>query len=180
MMKQALLVALLFTVYPTHIFGQIQEKPTRLQATAAALVVQSLQLGEKSQQLFRIKNGLLEKMKAKEGDLGSQQDLIVDTATELKYIATVAYFEGNLLGAVLAIKEEFKLQYISNRILELENAIRNTMSSLRPIQIAHSTIKNPVILDQIERSIKATHSLIEMYKNSIEILQKTLENNTEE
>ena len=83
MMKQALLVALLFTVYPTHIFGQIQEKPTRLQATAAALVVQSLQLGEKSQQLFRIKNGLLEKMKAKEGDLGSQQDLIVDTATEL-------------------------------------------------------------------------------------------------
>ena len=180
MMKQALLVALLFTVYPTHIFGQIQEKPARLQATAAALVVQSLQLGEKSQQLFRIKNGLLEKMKAKEGDLGSQQDLIVDTATELKYIATVAYFEGNLLGAVLAIKEEFKLQYISNRILELENAIRNTMSSLRPIQIAHSTIKNPVTLDQIERSIKATHSLIKMYKNSIEILQKTLENNTEE
>ena len=121
---------------------------------------------------------LLEKLKAKEGNLGSQQDFIVDTATEIKYIATVAYFEGNLLGAVLAIKEEFKLQYISNRILELENAIKNTMSSLRPIQIAYSTIKDPVTSHQIERSIKATKYLIEIYKNSIEILQRMLENNT--
>ena len=180
MTKQALLIALLFTVYPSHIFGKIQEKPERLQATSAALVIQSIQLGEKSQQIFRIKDGLLERLKAKRDDLVSQQDFIVDTATELKYIATVAYFEGNLLGAVLAIKEEFKLQYISNRLLELENAMRNTIASLRPIQISYSTIKDPVVLSQIERSIKATQSLIEMYKNSIDILQKMLENNTEE
>jgi len=179
MMKQALLIALLFTVYPTHIFGNIQEQPSRLQATAAALVIQSLQLGEKSQQLFRIKDGLLEKLKAKEGNLGLHEDFIVDAATELKYIATVAYFEGNLLGAVLAIKEEFKLQYINNRLLELDNVVKNTMSSLKPIQIASSTTKDKFTLKQIEMSIKATQSLIEMYKNSIDILQKMLVNNTE-
>lgn len=171
-MKRVLLIAMLIAIYPTHTLAKVSEKPPRLQATTAALVVQSLQLGEKSQQLFSIKDSLLEKVKAKGSNLGSQEDFIVDAATELKYIATVAYFEGNLLGAVLALKEEYQLQYINNRILELDNAIRNTISSLRPIQVAHSAIKDSEALYQIERSIKTTHSLIEMYRNSIEILQK--------
>lgn len=179
-MKRVLLIAMLIAIYPTHTLAKVPEKPPRLQATTAALVVQSLQLGEKSQQLFSIKDSLLEKVKAKEGNLGTQEDFIVDAATELKYIATVAYFEGNLLGAVLALKEAYKLQYINNRILELDNAIRNTISSLRPIQVAHSAIKDSEALYQIERSIKTTHSLIEMYRNSIVILQKMTEKKMEE
>lgn len=179
-MKRVLLIAMLIAIYPTHALAKAPEKLPRLQATTAALVVQSLQLGEKSQQLFSIKDSLLEKVKAKEGNLGSQEDFIVDAATELKYIATVAYFEGNLLGAVLALKEEYKLQYINNRILELDNAIRNTISSLRPIQVAYTAIKDTKALHQIERSIKATHSLIEMYRNSIEILQKMATKKMEE
>ena len=163
---------MLIAIYSTHTFAKISKKPTRLQTTTAALVVQSLQLGEKSQQLFSIKDSLLKKVKAKGDNLGSQEDFIVDAAMELKYIATVAYFEGNLLGAVLALKEEYKLQYINNRILELDNAIKNTLSSLQPIQVAYSAIKETEALHQIERSIKSTYSLIEMYRNSIAILQK--------
>lgn len=179
-MKRALLIAMLIAIYPTYTLAKISEKPARLQATTAALVVQSLQLGEQSQQLFSIKDSLLKKVKAKEGNLGTQEDFIVDVATELKYIATVAYFEGNLLGAVLALKEEYKLQYINNRILELDNVISNTISSLRPIQVAHSAIKDTEASHQIERSIKTTHFLIEMYRNSIEILRKMAENIIEE
>ena len=174
-MKRALLIAILIAVYPSHTLAKIPEKPARLPATTAALVVQSLQLGEKSQQLFSIKDSLLAKVKAKDGNLDSQADYIVDAAMELKYIATVAYFEGNLLGAVLALKEEYKLQYINNRILELDNAIKNTISSLQPIQVAHSAIKDTEALYQLERSIKTTHSLIDMYRNSIEILLKMAE-----
>ena len=179
-MKRVLLIAMLMAIYPTLAFAKTPEKPAKLQATTAALVVQSLQLGEKSQQLFGIKDSLLEKVKAKEGNLGSQEDYIVDAAMELKYIATVAYFEGNLLGAVLALKEEYKLQYINNRILELDNAIKNTISSLKPIQIAYSAIKETKALHQIERSIKSTYSLIEMYRNSIAILQKIITEKMEE
>ena len=174
-MKRVMLIAMLMAIYPTVAFAKIPEKPAKLQATTAALVVQSLQLGEKSQQLFSIKDSLLEKVKAKEGNLGSQEDFVVDAATELKYIATVAYFEGNLLGAVLALKAEYKSQYINNRILELDNAINNTISSLRTIQVAYTAIKDTEALHQIERSIKATHFLIEMYRNSIVILQKMTE-----
>lgn len=178
-MKRVLLIAVLVAMYPTQTLAKAPEKPPRLEATTAALVVQSLQLGEKSQQLFSIKDSLLEKVRAKEGDLGSQEDFIVDAATELKYIATVAYFEGNLLGAVLALKEDYKLQYINNRILEIDNAIQNTLSSLRPIQVAYSAIKDTAALHQIEKSIKVTQSLVEMYRNSIVILQKITEKKME-
>ena len=179
-MKRVLLIVMLIAIYPTLTLAKVPERTARLQATTAALVLQSLQLGEQSQQLFSIKDSLLEKVRAKEGNLGTQEDFIVDVATELKYIATVAYFEGNLLGAVLALKEEYKLQYINNRILELDNAIRNTISSLKPIQVAYSAIKDSEALQQIARSIKTTHSLIQMYRNSIEILQKMATKKMEE
>ena len=90
--------------------------------------------------------------------------------TELKYVATVAYFEGNLLGAVLALKEKFKLQFINDRIIELQNSLESTTASLRPIQVAYSGIENAAALQQIERSIKVVQSLTETYRNSIEIL----------
>ena len=179
-MKRVLLVALLITVCPAHTSAKVRAKSPRLQATAAALVVQSFQLGEKSQQLFSIKDSLLAIVKAEAGNLSSRADFIVDAAMELKYIATVAYFEGNLLGAVLALREEFQSQYISNRILEFENAINNTISSLRPLQVAVAAIKNSEALPQIEQSIQVTQSLLEIYRNSIEILQKMVENKTGE
>ena len=179
-MKRALLIAILIAIYPNHTLAKIPEKPARLPATTAALVVQSLQLGEKSQQLFSIKDSLLAKVKAKDGNLDSQADYIVDAAMELKYIATVAYFEGNLLGAVLALKEKFKLQFINDRIIELQNSLESTTASLKPIQIAYSGIENTAALKQIERSVKIVQSLIETYRNSIEILMRMMEKQVRE
>ena len=134
-MRRISMLLLLFGILPSNTFPAVKQKNQRLQATSAALVVQSLQLGDKAH--------LLKIIKTKEGNLTLQEDMMIDAASEMKYIATVAYFEGNLLGAVLALKKEFKLHFINNRILELENAIRGTISSLEPIQLAHSRIGRP-------------------------------------
>jgi len=169
------MLLLLFGILPSNTFPAVKQKNQRLQATSAALVVQSLQLGDKAQQLFSIKDDLLKIIKTKEGNLTLQEDMMIDAASEMKYIATVAYFEGNLLGAVLALKKEFKLHFINNRILELENAIRGTISSLEPIQLAHSRIEDRSAVGQLDRSIKAVGEILEIYKNSIEILQRIKE-----
>jgi hypothetical protein len=87
----------------------------------------------------------------------------------------VAYFEGNLLGAVLALKKEFKLHFINNRILELENAIKGTISSLQPIQVTHSRVEDRSAIGQLDRSIKAVGEILEIYRNSIEILERMKE-----
>ena len=174
-MKRALLIILLITVLPFSTFSAIQGDGQILQATTAALVVQSLQLGEKAQQLFSIKDELVKIVKTREGNLTSQEDMMIDAASEMKYIATVAYFEGNLLGAVLALKKEFKLHFINDRILELDNAVKGTMSSLRPIQVAHSRIDDGGAKHQLDRSIKVVQSLVEIYRNSIRILEKMKE-----
>jgi len=171
-MKRILMIILLLTILPANTFPAVQQKDQLLQATTAALVIQSLQLGDKAQQLFSIKDGLLKIVKIKEGNFTSEEDMMIDAATEMKYIATVAYFEGNLLGAVLALKKEFKLHFINNRILELENVIRNTISSLQPIQVAHSRIEDRSAIGQLDRSIKAVGEILEIYRNSIEILQR--------
>ena len=110
-MKKALLIILLITVLPLSTFSAIQEKEQILQATTAALVVNSLQLGEKAQQLFSIKDELIKIVTTREGNLTSQEDMMIDAATEMKYIATVAYFEGNLLGAVLALKKRVQVAF---------------------------------------------------------------------
>ena len=169
-MKKVLLVLLLVMILPGNTLSAIQENDQRLEATTAALVVQSLQLGESAQKLFSIKDELLRIVQQRKGEITLQEDFIVDAVTELKYVATVAYFEGNLLGAVLALKEKFKLQFINDRIIELQNSLESTNASLRPIQIAYSGIENAVALQQMERSIKIVQSLIETYRNSIEIL----------
>ena len=171
-MKRVLLSLLFITFLPVSSIPAAQQKDELLQATNAALVIQSLQLGDNAQQLFSIKNGLLKMVKTKEGNLSPEEDMMIVAATEMKYIATVAYFEGNLLGALLALKKEFKLQYIDNRILELENAIKGTISSLQPIQAAHSRIEDRSAAAQLDKSIKAVEEILEVYRNSIEVLQR--------
>ena len=171
-MRRIEIIMLLITILPATTFSAVQNKDQLLQATNAALVIQALQLGDKAQQLFSIKDDLLKIVKIKEGNLSPEDDMIIAAATEMKYIATVAYFEGNLLGAVLALKKEFKLQFIDNRILELENAIKGTMSSLQPIQVAHSRIDERPAVGQMDRSIKAVKEILEIYRNSIEVLQR--------
>ena len=170
-MKRVLLSLLFITFLPVSSIPAAQQKDELLQATNAALVIQSLQLGDNAQQLFSIKNGLLKMVKTKEGNLSPEEDMMIVAATEMKYIATVAYFEGNLLGALLALKKEFKLQYIDNRILELENAIKGTISSLQPIQAAHSRIEDGSAAGHLDRGIKAVEEILEVYRNSIEVLQ---------
>ena len=179
-MKKVLLVLLFVMILPCDTLSAIQEKDQRLKATTAALVVQALQLGERAQQLFSIKDQLLRIVQERKGKITLQEDFIVDAVTELKYVATVAYFEGNLLGAVLALKEKFKLQFINDRIIELQNSLETTTASLRPIQVAYSGIENGAALQQIERSIKIVQSLIETYRNSIEVLLRMREKQAKE
>ena len=179
-MKKVFLVLLFAMILPGNTLSAIQEEDQRLGATTAALVVQTLQLGERAQQLFSIKDELLRVVQERKGKITIQEDFIVDAVSELKYVATVAYFEGNLLGAVLALKEKFKLQFINDRIIELQNSLESTTASLKPIQIAYSGIENTAALQQIERSIKIVQSLIETYRNSIEILMKMMEKQVRE
>jgi len=174
-MKRILIIMLLIIILPVYTYPAVQQKDQVLHATTAALVVQSLQLGDKAQQLFSIKDGILNMVKVKKGNLTSQDDMMINAASEMKYIATVAYFEGNLLGAVLALKKEFKLYFINNRILELENAIKGTISSLQPIQVAHSSMEDKSAAGQLDRSIKTVGEILEIYSNSIEILQRIKE-----
>ena len=171
-MKRVLLALLFITILPVNSSPASPQKAQLLEATKAALVMQSLQLGDKAQQLFGIKDGLLKIVKVKEGNISPEEDMMIAAATEMKYIATVAYFEGNLLGAVFALKKEFKLQFIDNRILELENVIKGTISSLQPIQAARSRIEDRSAVAQLDKSIKAVDEILEAYRNSIEVLQQ--------
>ena len=171
-MKRVLLSVLFITILPVNSSLAAQQKAQILETTKAALIMQSLQLGDKAQQLFGIKDSLLKNVRIKEGNISPEEDMMIAAATEMKYIATVAYFEGNLLGAVLALKKEFKLQFIDNRILELENVIKGTISSLQSIQAAHSRIEDRSAVGQLDRSIKAVEEILEVYRYSIEVLQR--------
>jgi hypothetical protein len=172
MKRILIIVLLLFLILPANPLPAVQQKDQTLQATTAALVMQSLQLGDKAQQLFSIKGDILKMVKTKEGNYTLQEDMMINASSEMRYIATVAYFEGNLLGAVLALKKDFKLHFINNRILELDNAIKGTISSLQPIQVAHSRIEDRSIMGQLDRSIRAVREILEIYRNSIEILRR--------
>ena len=171
-MKRVLLSVLFITILPVNSSLAAQQKAQILETTKAALIMQSLQLGDKAQQLFGIKDSLLKNVRIKEGNISPEEDMMIAAATEMKYIATVAYFEGNLLGAVFALKKEFKLQFIDNRILELENVIKGTISSLQPIQAARSRIEDRSAVAQLDKSIKAVDEILEAYRNSIEVLQQ--------
>jgi hypothetical protein len=179
-MKKVLLVLLFVVILPGNTLSAIQEEDQRLKATTAALVLQALQLGERAQQLFSIKDELLRIVQERKGEITLQEDFIVDAVTELKYVATVAYFEGNLLGTVLALKEKFKLQFINDRIIELQNSLESANASLRPLDVAYSGVENGAALQQIEKSVEVVQALIESYRNSIEILLKMREKQTTE
>ena len=170
-MKRVLLSVLFITILPVNSSLAAQQKAQILETTKAALIMQSLQLGDKAQQLFGIKDSLLKNVRIKEGNISPEEDMMIAAATEMKYIATVAYFEGNLLGAVLALKKEFKLEFIDNRILELENVIKGTISSLQSIQAVHSRIEDRSAVARLDKSIKAVEEILEVYRNSIEVLQ---------
>ena len=180
-MKKVLVVLLFVMILPCNTLSAIQKKEQRLKATTAALVVQALQLGERAQQLFSIKNELLRIVQEREGKITLQEDFIVDAVTELKYVATVAYFEGNLLGAVLALKEKFKLQFINDRIIELQSSLESTTAKFEnPFKLHILAIENTAALQQLDRSMKIVQSLIETYRNSIEILLKMREKQAKE
>jgi hypothetical protein len=174
-MKRILIIVLSFLVLSANTLPAVQQKNQPLQATTAALVMQSLQLGDKAQQLFGIKGDILKIVKERERNYTLQEDMMIDASSEMRYIATVAYFEGNLLGAVLALKKEFKLHFINDRILELDNAIKGTTSSLQPIKVAHSRIEDRSIKGQLDRSLRAAGEILEIYRNSIEILRRIKE-----
>ena len=62
----------------------------------------------------------------------------------------------------------------------MQNSLESTTASLRPIQVAYSGIENGAALQQIERSIKIVQSLIETYRNSIEVLLRMREKQARE
>jgi hypothetical protein len=175
MKRILIIVLLLFLILPANTLPAVQQKNQPLQATTAALVMQSLQLGDKAQQLFSIKDDILKIVKTNDGNYTLQEDMMIDASSEMRYIAMVAYFEGNLLGAVLALKKDFKLHFINDRILELDSAIKGTTSSLQPIKVAHSRIEDRSIKGQLARSIRAVGEILEIYRNSIEILRRIKE-----
>ncbi len=165
--------AVMFT--PMLSFSYSEKVPPKLEITSATLVALSLQLGEKAAQLFSIKDELVKIVQAKIDNVTLQERLIMDTVSELKYMATIAYFEGNLLGVVLAIKKQFKLDFVNSRIMELEQAIESTKSSLLPIKVAHSKIENTTALQHIDKAQEIIWSLVDLYRNGIGVLQKIAE-----
>jgi len=142
------------------------------------VILLSLQLGEKAMQLFDIKDSLIRKVQQEVNNITQQERFMLDVISELKYVATVAYFEGNLLGAVLAIKEDFKLDFVSNRILEFEQSIESTKSSMMPIQVAYSGIQDTKVREQIAKARDIILSLEQLYRKSIETLQKMKQEST--
>jgi hypothetical protein len=179
MQKMLLTVACLVVILSTNPSLTYSKKSERrLETNSAAVILLSLQLGEKAMQLFDIKDDLIRKVQQEVDNITQQERFMLDVISELKYVATVAYFEGNLLGAVLAIKEDFKLDFVSNRILEFEQSIASTESSMMPIQIAYSGIQDTIVREKIAKAREIILSLEQLYRKSIEILQKMKQEST--
>ncbi len=173
MQKMLLAVACLAVILSTNPSLTYSKKTEqRLETSSAAVILLSLQLGEKAMQLFDIKDGLIRKVQQEVNNITQQERFMLDVISELKYVATVAYFEGNLLGAVLAIKEDFKLDFVSHRILEFEQSIASTRSSMMPIQVAYSGIQDTTVREQIDKAREIILSLEQLYRKSIETLEK--------
>jgi hypothetical protein len=67
------------------------------------------------------------------------------------------------------------LHFINDRILELENAVKGTISSLQSVKVAQSRIEDGSAKRQLDRSITAFREILEIYRNSSEILQRIKE-----
>lgn len=174
-MKKLVVMGTMLAVFLTHnlSFSETKRTVKKLETTSATLLMLSISLAEKANQLYLIKDNLLRIVKEKIGNLSVHDQYIIDVISELKHIATIAYFESKLLGVVLIIREEFKLPFVNARIPELEEAINSTESSLQPVQIAYDGIQNQEALQQIDAAKEILKSLNQLYMNSITILQKT-------
>ena len=174
-MKKLLKIGILSIVFLTHHLSLAQPRSDsrKIGITNATLLMLSLQLAEQANQLYIIKDNLLKIVQEKKGDLTVQEKYIVDVVSELKHIATIAYFESKLLGVVLLVREDLKVPFVNARIPELEESIKSTESSLQPVQIAYSGIQSHEALQQIDKAKDILKSLNRLYINGIEILQET-------
>ena len=174
-MKKLSMIIALSSVFLIHnlSFAQSKNDSQKLDITSAALLMVSLELAEKANQLYTIKDNLVKIVKAKMGNLSAQEKYIIDVVSELKHVATIAYFESKLIGVVLIVREDFKIPFMNARGPELEESIKSTEASLQPVQIAYSGIRNTEALQQIDKAKEILQSLKQLYVNGIEILQTT-------
>jgi hypothetical protein len=168
------MIGVLPVVFLAHNPSWAQQKSgsPKLDVTRANLLMLSLQLAEQANQLYTIKDNLVTIVQARTDNLTLHDKYVIDVVSELKHIATIAYFESKLLGVILLVREEYKHPFMNARIPELTESIKSTKSSLQPIQIAYSGIQNNEALDQIDKAKEILHSLNQLYANGIEILQK--------
>ena len=181
-MKKLCIIGMLFIILLSQdrSLGQPPKSSQKLEITSASLLMSSLQLAEKANQLYTIKDNLVKSVQAKKSNLTVQEKYIIDVVSELKHIATISYFESKLLGVVFIVKEEFKVPYVNARIPELEESISSTESSLQPLHIASSGIYSDEVLQQIDKAKEILISLKQLYMNSIELLQRIrMENGVE-
>ena len=151
--------------------AQSKSDSQKLDINSAALLMSSLQLAEKAKELYTVKDDLVKIVQAKIGNLSAHEKYIIDVVSELKHVATIAYFESKLVGIVLIVREDLKVPFVNARIPELEESIKSTEASLQPIDIAYSRIQNGEALQQIDKAKVILQSLKQLYLNSIEILQ---------
>jgi hypothetical protein len=173
-MKKMLAIGVMSVVLLAHnlSFAQSQSDSQKLDITSATLLMLSLELAEKANQLYTIKDNLVRIVQAKKGNLAAQDKYIIDVVSELKHVATIAYFESKLLGVVLIINEEYKIPFTNARIPELAESIASTEASLQPVQIAYSGIQNTEALQQIDKAKEILQSLKQLYISGIEILRR--------
>jgi len=173
-LKRLLIKLILPLVLLAHNLSLAQQKSgsAKLDITHTNLLMLSLQLGEQASQLYTLKDNLVKIVKTKTENLTLQDKYVIDVVSELKHIATIAYFESKLIGVILLVREEYKDPFMNARIAELAESINSTKSSLQPIQIAYSDIQNNEALHQIDRAKEILQSLNQLYLKGIEILRK--------
>ncbi len=174
-MKKLLIIVMLSIVLVTYKLSSAQPKggTQKLEINSAALLMLSLELSKQANQLYSIKDNLVRIVQSKKRQLTIEDKYIIDVVSELKHIATIAYFESKLLGVLFLIRKDFEAPFMNARIPELRESIESTESSLQPIQIAYSGIKNHEALRNIDQAKEILKSLRQLYVNGIEILQKT-------
>ena len=174
-MKKLLLVVMLSIVLVTYNLSIAQPKggTQKLEIDNAALLMLSLELANQANQLYSIKDNLVRIVQTKKGKHTIEDKYIIDVVSELKHIATIAYFESKLLGVALILRKDFETPFMNARIPELNESIESTKSSLQPIQIAYSEIQNHEALQNIDQAKEILKSLSQLYVNAIDILQKT-------
>ena len=145
----------------------------KLEINNAALIMLSLELANQANQLYSIKDNLVRIVQSKKEKLTLEEKYIIDVVSELKHIATIAYFESKLLGVALIIRKDFEMPFMNARIPELHESIESTESSLQPIQIAYSEIQHHEALQSIDQAKEILKSLSQLYVSAIDIVQKT-------